>query len=124
MIYIIRGVPGSGKSTLAKMIQESTGADHFEADMYFDGPEGYRFDASRIRQAHEWCQGKFLDSIRKGRDVIISNTFVKKWEMEFYIHQAKTHGYNVQIITLKGEFQNVHNVPQAIVERMKRNFED
>ena len=53
-LYIVRGIPGSGKSTLAKTL----GGKHYEADMFFiDGEGHYNFDFTKIKDAHQWCQG-------------------------------------------------------------------
>ena len=53
VLYIVRGIPGSGKSTFAKTL----GGQHYEADMYFIDEEGnYKFDGTKIKDAHKWCQ--------------------------------------------------------------------
>jgi len=51
-LFLLRGLPGAGKSTLAK----SLGGKHIEADMYFEYEGKYKFDASRLKEAHDWCQ--------------------------------------------------------------------
>ena len=56
VLFIVRGLPGSGKTTLAK----SLGSVHFEADMYFMEGNEYKFDITKIKKAHEWCQNTLL----------------------------------------------------------------
>lgn len=54
MIYIIRGAPGSGKTSLARQILAANPQGHaiFEADDYFRTSDGYKFDASKLQEAH------------------------------------------------------------------------
>lgn len=52
-LVLIRGLPGSGKSTIARAM---AAYEHYEADMYFEKGGEYCYDASKIKDAHEWCQ--------------------------------------------------------------------
>ena len=81
-VVIIRGLPGSGKSTLAKSMVDYL---HFEADMYLEINGEYVYDASKIKQAHDWCVASAKNALEKGANVVISNTFVKLWEIQRYI---------------------------------------
>ena len=58
ILVICRGICGAGKSTFAKTL----GGKHYEADMYFIDPISgeYKFDGSKIKLAHEWCQNLSL----------------------------------------------------------------
>lgn len=53
----------------------------------------------------------------------VSNTFVRKWEMQHYVDCAKHYGYTVVEIICRGNFNNVHGVPAEIIDRMRNNFE-
>lgn len=124
IIYIIRGVPGSGKTTEAKrMMDGDPDLQHFEADMFFETKGEYNFNFAKIKEAHEWCQSQVHECLKNGKSVIVSNTFVRKWEMEVYIKMAKELGINYEIKRMIGGFQNVHGVPETIVERMRRDFQ-
>jgi adenylate kinase family enzyme len=91
-LYLLRGIPGAGKSTLAKQLGDA----HFEADSYFMVDGEYKFDPTKLRKAHEWCQGQVelamiqnhvtygLDS----SDIVVSNTFTQEWEMKNYYSLA------------------------------------
>lgn len=119
-LILIRGLPGSGKTTMA---QKLTDYNHVEADMYFIRPDGfYDFNGGRLAQAHEMCRRIARDWLEVG-NVVVSNTFVKKWEMQPYLDMAKELGAEVQILEAKGNFQNVHGVPENIIARMKTNWE-
>ena len=120
-LFLLRGLPGSGKSTLAK----SLGGMHMEADKYFMDEGEYKFDASKLKEAHAWCQNAarvwMTNSVPK---VVISNTFTQTWEMDYYFELAKEHGYRVYSLVVENRHggENVHNVPKEKIEEMARRF--
>jgi len=121
-LFIIRGLPGSGKSTLAK----SLGGKHVEADMFFMEDGEYKFDATKIKDAHSWCQtivgGWMSDSEER---IVVSNTFTQEWEMMPYIEWAEDFGYKVFVLIVENRHGGVneHNVPQEVIDKMKQRFE-
>ena len=125
-IVLIRGLPGSGKSTMAKsMVSDSIGNFiHVETDEFFVNADGeYRFDGERLTQAHHWCQDKTLGLLQAGFSVIVSNTFSRMWEMKAYYDIAASIGANVRVITVTGQYQNVHGVPEDVIERMRMRWQ-
>lgn len=121
-LVLIRGVPGSGKSTLAKQMK---GYQHFEADMFFTDESGvYKYDASRIKQAHEWCQNMTDAALQIGADVVVSNTFTRRFEIQPYIDMANRYGAGLKIITATGDYKNVHGVPDEIIQKMRDRWEE
>ena len=120
-LFLLRGLPGSGKSTLAK----SLGGMHMEADKYFMDEGEYKFDPSKLKDAHAWCQNAakvwMTNSVPK---VVISNTFTQAWEMDYYFELAKEHGYRVYSLVVENRHggENVHNVPKEKIEEMARRF--
>lgn len=124
MLFIIRGLPGSGKSTIAKKLLNADAASkHFEADMFFIRDGKYQFDASKIKEAHEWCQKKVRMTLSQGDNVVVSNTFVKQWEVEPYLDMCSELGIDYVIIVATGSYTNVHGVPNDVIDRMKTNWE-
>lgn len=119
-LILIRGLPGSGKSTLA---EKFTDYRHFEADQYFMHEGKYRFNRDLLNQAHAWCQRLTRDALSEGDDVVVSNTFTQKWELEPYLQIASEFSITPTILEAKGNFQNIHGVPDEIIEKMKARWE-
>lgn len=121
-LIIIRGLPGSGKSTYAQKFIEQ-GYCHIEADQFFMVGEKYCYNASKIKEAHSFCKKQFVESVKMGKDVVVSNTFTRFSEIEFYLNFAKDHDYDVKIISLKGSFGSIHGVPEGTLQKMKHRWE-
>lgn len=120
-LVLIRGLPGSGKSTLAKSMNTHW---HIEADMYFVQPYvGYVFDPRALSAAHGWCQSEARRMLGENRRVVVSNTFTQKWEMQPYFDMAASLGVPVRVIETKGNFENIHGVPEEAIERMRARWE-
>jgi predicted kinase len=125
-MHIVRGVPGSGKTTFAKKLWSWNVGDYFwEADMFMVDVDGnYVFDGSRLKECHANCFAAVSRDVSERRDVIVSNTFIRKWEMENYLELAKANGYRVMVWRMMNRFDNVHGVPVDRVETMLTNMED
>jgi predicted kinase len=130
-LYIVRGLPGSGKSTFAEAL---VGHDFLvcEADKYFIIDGEYKFDGTKIKQAHEWCKNRvetyMKDSLVNDqfyREIAVSNTFTQEWEMESYYKLAEQYGYMVFSIIVENRHGGVnqHGVPMDKLEQMKNRFE-
>ena len=121
MLYIVRGTPGSGKSFFAK----SLGVYHVEADMWFYKDGVYQYDINYISHAHEWCKRKTLDALLDSIDIVVSNTFTKiKFELMPYIKMARDSNAEFCIYEMKGEYPNVHGVPEDKLAIMKARWEE
>lgn len=124
-LIIIRGLPGAGKTTLAKkMIENNPSFLHFEADMYFEEDGVYKFVASKIGKAHEWCQNSTKTALQHGKTAVVSNTFTTRWEVEPYLLMAERLGIPYEIITLTDNYGSIHNVPQETINKMQARFEN
>ena len=119
-LTLIRGLPGSGKSTLAK----SLAGHHLETDMYFTDKQGfYQFAGERLKEAHLWCQQQCELKLSQGNNMVVSNTFVKQWEMDAYRFIAKKYYATLIVKTCIGKFQNQHNVPQETLQKMQSEWQ-
>ena len=127
-LFLLRGICGSGKSTLAKSI----GGIHIEADMFFMEGNDYKFDVTKLKDAHKWCQegveksmiGLNNPEITTQR-ITVSNTFTQEWEMRPYFDLAEKHGYRVYSLIVENRHggANEHGVPEDKLEIMKNRFE-
>ncbi len=123
-LTIIRGLPGSGKSTFAAKIASPLLAVVLEADQFFSRETGlYKYDKSKIKDAHKWCQDQTFGYLRDGYNVIVANTFTQRWEMQPYIDYCVEVGHAFTVITCEGNYGNVHGVPEEAVERMRKRWE-
>lgn len=120
-LVLIRGLPGSGKSTMAKVLAQ-IGYEHFEADMFFVDENGnYAFDPNKIKWAHRWCQESTQAALKEGKNVVVTNTFTTKWEIETYL---KMPARGIRILTATGNFGSIHDVPAEAIARMKERWEE
>jgi predicted kinase len=120
-LILLRGLPGSGKSTLANRICDKVA----EADEFFVVNGVYQFDATKLKQAHEWCRNKAHEWMKKGYNIVVSNTFTQEWEMEAYYCLAEQYGYRVHSLVVENRHMGVnqHGVPADKLEQMKNRFE-
>jgi len=121
-LILLRGLPGSGKSTFANLL----GGIHVEADQYFMQDGEYKFDASKLKQAHNWCKLRVEHSMEDGADKItVSNTFTQEWEMDAYFELAEKYGYQTfcLIVENRHDSKNIHGCPDDKIEQMRNRFE-
>jgi predicted kinase len=125
-LILLRGLPGNGKSTFAKSLVNKDYC-HKETDMYFvDGDGNYKFEPSKIKDAHAWCKEEveFLMKYEHS-PIVVSNTFTQEWEMNDYYKMAEELGYMVFSIIVENRHggKNIHGVPDDKLEIMKNRFE-
>ena len=119
-LTLIRGLPGSGKSTLAKEID----AIHLETDNFFISESGtYEFNPKRLQDAHQWCERQCSYHLNKGQNVVVSNTFIKHWEMDAYKKMAEQYSAELVIKVCDGNYKSVHDVPGNTLAKMRKAWE-
>lgn len=126
-LYIVRGIPGSGKSTFAKTL----GGTHFETDEFFMVDGEYKFDPTKLKEAHRWCQDSVNTAMILNHTaglnnvIVVSNTFTQGWEMEPYFQMADTYGYKVFSVIVENRHGgiNTHGVPEDKLQVMRDRFE-
>ena len=121
-LILLRGLPGAGKTTFVKHLVDT---HHVEADQYFMHDGEYKFDASKLRQAHQWCQDTVAEWMSHGWSIVVSNTFTQEWEMEPYYWLAEQYGYRVSSVIVENRHQGVneHGVPLETLTKMRERFE-
>jgi len=113
------GLPGSGKSTLAHKI----GCVVYEADMFFMREGVYQYDVKLINEAHELCFSNFKQCVYDNIDVAEANTFITRWERKKYLEFAQKYNCNIHLMEVKTEYGSVHNVPDNVIDRMRRKYQ-
>lgn len=136
-VCIIRGPSGSGKSTFIRNKWGDTPHGYHSADLFFirsyNGELEYKFDPTKIGQAHAECMRGFLADVVSGEPlIVVDNTFVHAWEWINYSEIAKLAGYDVEVYELRvSNFEqarscarrNVHGVPASVIYTMACEFE-
>ena len=122
-LYLLRGLPGAGKSTIAKELN----CVNFEADQFFlDENSDYKFDPTKLKDAHAWCQSRVKHCMTEGiQNISVSNTFTQEWEMEAYYNLAKEYNYRVFSIIVENRHggKNLHGVPEDKLQVMNDRFQ-
>ena len=131
VLTLVRGLPGSGKSTFANFVWNDSAI--CAAEKVFSDKEGnYNFDASKLKQAHEWCKNEVETRMKDNEanpqyypEIVVSNTFTQEWEMEAYYELAKKYDYLVISIIVENRHggKNVHGVPEEKLEQMRSRFQ-
>jgi len=135
--YVMRGIPGSGKSTWlqrnAHPLTEVASADTYHLDP-LDGL--YKFKPENIKLAHDSCLKAFVHEIvnqkffaGSPRDIAVSNTNIRVWEVAPYVRLAEAYGFEVKIIRMVCNpkiaiARNVHGVPPEQIWKMYTEFEN
>jgi predicted kinase len=129
-LILLRGLPGSGKTTLAKIILQLRSTDEPEvlsADDYFEDKEGdYNFDATKLKEAHNYCQFRCSERMRQQKArIVVANTFTQEWEMDEYFKMAERYNYRVHTVIVENRHgnENVHGVPEDKLQQMKDRFQ-
>ena len=123
-LILLRGLPGSGKSTLA----ESLGGNHIEADMWFIDADTneYKFDAAKLKYAHNWCQEVTENWMHdEEQRIIVSNTFTTEGEIAPYVYLAVKYGYKLVTLVVENRHggRSIHNVPDETLRKMYNRFQ-
>jgi predicted kinase len=114
-LIIMRGVPGSGKSTLAKQLTVDYGVVYATDDFFMDTGE-YKFDASHLRDANIWNQGRTKAAMEKGEPlIVIDNNNVKRWEARPYVELGIKYGYTIVFQTVDTQWKT------SLEELVRRN---
>jgi tRNA uridine 5-carbamoylmethylation protein Kti12 len=145
----MRGLSGSGKTSEAWKIYiheskkfnvkdpvplEELDSDavisYCSADEYFMKDGVYKYDYSRIGDAHDFCLRKYLKSLSSltNRVIIVDNTNTETWEYTPYTALARVYGFEICIIEVYRDIlacirDNNHRVPSNVIKEQLRRFE-
>lgn len=131
-VYVYCGISGAGKSTF--IAGRHPGALVCSADQYFMVDGEYRFDPSKIGEAHAWCLRTFTYLIgpdsRAGNsvsEIVVDNTNTTVAELAPYAALALAYGHELEVITIHcdptvAHARNTHGVPLEVVQRMSEQL--
>ena len=122
-LILVRGLPGSGKSTWVR--ENYPGCLHLEADMFWMWEHQYIYDETISPKNHVWCADTAALAMKSGvPTVVVSNTFVSRNQMSYYIASANANGYEVVEHTCAGTYGSTHNVPEDTMQFMRDSWEN
>ncbi len=122
-VIIMSGICGSGKTTWARA--EFPTATIVSATDFFERDGVYKFDGSKLDDAHADCFSRFVSAVSDTDGVVVvDNTNVYAWEIAPYVAMAKFVGRDFKIVTMLCAVEvairrNVHMVPRYTIERQE-----
>ena len=125
-LILVRGVSGSGKNTFCDVFAHSLNIPVYAADDYFMLEDEYKFDGSKLKDAHADCQTRVEQAMLvKAEIIFVANTFTREWEMKAYYELAEKYSYRVFSVIVENRHggENEHGVPEESVQAMKDRFE-
>jgi predicted kinase len=122
-VIIMQGASGSGKSTyIKKNIPNSLICS---ADHYFIEDGVYRFNPSKLGEAHRNCLKNFINALIDGiaDTLVVDNTNTTQVEMAPYVAVAGVYGATVEVIRCEAPVticasRNTHGVPASACQSM------
>ncbi len=102
-VIILSGVSGSGKSTYIEKL--NLDADYIvSADHYFMKDGEYKFDPTKLSEAHASCFRRFVRVLKYcALIVVVDNTNTTAVEIAPYVLGAQAFGWDVEIKTIRVE---------------------
>lgn len=127
ILYIVRGVSGCGKTTTANSIVGEKNVATADEYFYTNGGGKYEFDASKLGEAHKFCQLKVRSLMKMGEpEIAVANTSTRSQDVKTYIKIADEYGYMPIVFTVENWHGGVnsHGVPEKGLEKMANQLKN
>lgn len=137
-LLIVRGLPGTGKTTFAKTFSEYV----YAADDYFTVNGQYKWDPTRLKEAHEDCfsrvketleslQGRGMGLAQREKTVCVTNVFARHDQVQQYADLARYLGVRLWVLDLFDQGMsdealaksNSHGVPVEKIAQFRAVWE-
>lgn len=134
VMVIMKGLQGSGKSFIcSKLKQMYSKAVVCSADFYFMKDGEYKFNADKLKLAHDECYQSAKQAAISGAPmIIIDNTNIQAWNYRNYVNLSKCHHYTPLIIEPQTPWakdpkqlaiKNTHGITQEQLEKRLVKYE-
>ena len=125
-LVILRGIPGSGKSEVANVLSGYASHIICTSDDFFITDGEYIFNPELLSVAHNACQEKCENLMKKQHHkIFIANTNTTEEEMQPYVELAEYYGYVVYYLIVENRHNGVssHEMPESVYHKMFNRFE-
>lgn len=133
VMFVMRGFPGSGKTTLAEILAYLyPGAVICSADHFFLRNGSFHWNPKRWKDAHLACQKRAEEACQSGKVIIVDNSNIKVWEMQFYLNLANDFSYITVLVEPKTSWRKeldqlaartVHDVTSEFIRRKMEEYQ-
>lgn len=122
-LHIFRGLPGSGKSTRARNLAAELGAIFIEADMFHVSDGTYCFNIRRAKAVRRDLPPLIRTLAAYGMDIVYAGVLPTEESIHYIADPCRDWGYAIRITTCRGEYRNIHSVPNDVLESMRKCFQ-
>lgn len=103
VMFIIRGPSGTRKHKMASMfLSKYPSSEVYCADDYFAEPFAPGIKSrENLKTSHHYCEEKALKACQESKSpIVIKNTSIRKWEMQYYINLAIEYCYTTIMVVM------------------------
>jgi hypothetical protein len=120
-IVLVRGLPGSNRYTTGEVFADGNpNYAHFGVDALVE--ETGKWDAAKAATASNLCKKLTRAMLRRGMDVVVSDTFALISEMQPYFDMVDEFGADLMIIEATGPSPH-YQAPEELVAELRAKWE-